>query len=401
MYARQVPRLVTQHEGDGNATSNATGSGGDGFIPGALDWLGAAEHLWVLRLVITILLLFGAVLVGRLAKAALDRHARRTAAKQNLDPWKTRALISRTKPLSIVIHLTLFTALFITILYVWGLRTAFLSLLTAAGFAGIIIGMAAANTLSNLIAGFIIFYNHPFDIGDWVEIEGHQGLIMDVMAGATVLETWDGEKVTFPNRLVEGAMVKNFSHQRKLRRRFLVGVDYATDISKARDILLTIAKGHPEILAEPEPQVIGVEFGESSINLELRYWIAPLRARVVLIQTWIMEEVQRAFAREGIVIPFPQRTMVWRYQEGNPPPGQTVSELAYDPAKDTRPIPGPPLPDPMDISSTHQKQTRSPLWWFGRREGESSEAPEKRASQRHPVPEEQVGKKDTPTDERT
>lgn len=385
---------MANHTAEDNATAEGSDPAmGEGFLPGLVDWLGADEHLWVVRLVVTVGLFFGAIILGRVGKAALARHARGVASRQDLDPWKTRALISRTKPLSIVIHLSLFTALFIAVLYVWGLRTAFLSILTAAGFAGIIIGMAAASSLSNLIAGFIIFYNHPFDIGDWVEIEGHQGLIIDVMAGATILETWDGEKVTFPNRVVEGAMVKNFSHQRKLRRRFVVGVDYATDIEKARKILEAIPKAHPEILSEPEPQVIGLEFGESSINLEVRYWIAPLRSRFPLINTWMMQEVQRAFAREGIVIPFPQRTVVWRYAEGNPPPGDTVSELAYDADTDTKPFPGPPLPPPMDETSPHARQAKSPLFWFPRK-------PVKGRG-RHPVPEEQLGRNEPKTDERT
>ena len=330
-------------------------------------WITATEHLWFLRLVGTVLLFLGVIIVGRVAKYSLDRSAQHTAARHDLDPWKTRALISRTRPLSVVIHVGLFTAAFIAMLYLWGLRSAFLSVLTAAGFAGIVIGMAAANTLSNLIAGFIIFYNHPFDIGDWVEIEGHQGLVIDVKAGATIMETWDGEKVTFPNRIVEGSMVKNFSHQRTLRRRFRVGIDYATDIEKARDVILRILRSHPEILEDPEPMVVGVGFGESSIDLEVRFWIAPLRARVPLIETWLMQEIQRAFAREGIVIPFPQRTMVWRYEKGEAPPGDTVSRLAYDPQGDTRPYPGPPIQPPLDTSSPHNRQTRPPMWWFQKR----------------------------------
>ncbi len=359
-----------------NATANnttAAPSVGDGSGPflealgplgDVVAWLVAPEHVFIARLVASVLVFLGVGVLSKLARRSLEASARRTAQRQRLDDWKTRALVSRTRPLSLVINLGLLIVAFLTLLAVWGLQTAFVSLLTAAGFAGIVIGMAASNTLSNLIAGFIIFYNHPFDIGDWVEIEGTEGLVIDVKAGATVMETWDGEKVTFPNRVVEGARVRNMSHQRKLRRRFQIGIDYATDIEKAREILLDILKGHPEILDEPAPQVIATSFGDSSINLECRYWILPLRAAVVLIQTWIMQEIQRRFAKEGIVIPFPQRTLVYRYENGNPPPGDTVSTLAYDPEKDDRPIPAPPLVPNVDRSSPSHRQGQSPLRWI-------------------------------------
>jgi small conductance mechanosensitive channel len=326
-------------------------------------WLIEGEDLVLLRLITSVLILMAAVMASRLTRRALQRHAQRTAGRNRLDEWQTRALISRTRPISMVAAIGLYVIATIFILAVWQLQTAFVSLLTAAGFAGIVIGIAASNSLSNLIAGFMIFYNHPFDIGDWVEIEDMQGIVVDVKPGATVIESWDGEKITYPNRIIEGSRIKNKSHQRKLRIRFPIGVDYATDIGKAREILLKILHSHPEILKDPEPQVIGMGFGDSALNLELRYWIMPLRARVLLIQTWLMQEVQRAFAREGIVIPFPQRTVVWRFPEGDPPPGETVSDLAYDPEEDTAPFPAPPLGTPVDTTSPYAKQEQPSLWY--------------------------------------
>ncbi len=323
-----------------------------------------AEDLVLIRAVTSILILLAAVTLSRLVRRSLEGSAKRTAARNELDDWQTRALVSRSRPIAMVGGIILYIAAIILIVGVWQLQTAFLSLLTAAGFAGIVIGIAAANSMSNLISGFMIFYNHPFDIGDWVQIEDMEGIVVDVKPGATVIESWDGEKITYPNRIVEGSRIRNKSHQRKLRWRFPIGVDYATDIGKAREILLKIIKSHPDVLKDPEPQVIATEFGDSAIILDVRYWIAPLRARVLVIQTWLMQEIQRAFAKEGIVIPFPQRTVVWRFPEGNPPPGDTVSELAYDPDKDDQPWPGPPIDQPLDTTSAYAKQESSPLEWI-------------------------------------
>ncbi len=327
-------------------------------------WLVTTEQTLVVRLIATAVVFIFAVILSRWVRASLAKSAKRTAERNRLDDWQTRALISRSRPIAMVAAIVLYIAAFIAVLAVWQAQTAFLSLLTAAGFAGIVVGIAAANSLSNLISGFMIFYNHPFDIGDWVQIEDIEGIVVDVKPGATVIESWDGEKITYPNRLIEGSRIVNKSHQRKLRWRFLIGVDYATDIAKVREILLKIIKSHPEVLEDPEPQVIATTFGDSSIHLEVRYWIAPLRARVLVIQTWLMQEIQRAFAKEGIVIPFPQRTVVWRYPEGNPPPGDTVSDLAYDPEKDTEPWPGPPIGEPLDTTSPYAKQGTSPRDWI-------------------------------------
>ncbi|MBW3582221.1 MAG: mechanosensitive ion channel family protein [Euryarchaeota archaeon] len=363
--------MVSNHTQNGTF-GNLTGPAGDGSggpLSPILDWFGEPEHLVWARIILTALTLVAAYILARLTKGYLERSARTTAEQRRFDEWQTRALISRTKPIVIATRMGLGILAFILLLGVWGLTTGFVSLLTAAGFAGIIIGLAAANSIGNLIAGFMIFYNRPFDIGDWVEIDTVEGIITDVRAGATFLETWDGEKVTFPNRVVEGTRVKNFSHQRKLRRRFAVGVDYATDIAKAREILLDLIKGHPEVLKEPEPMVIGVAFADSSINLEVRYWILPLRASALRIQTWLMQEIQRAFAKEGIVIPFPQRTLVHRFPGADAPEGETISRLAYDPAKDDMPFPAPPLDPPTDVSSTHAKQESKKVFrnFFGAR----------------------------------
>lgn len=364
------------------ADNGTAGSGEDGGIlqqathdvwAALLDWAQDAT----VRIAITALAIAIVVILGRLTRRSLEGSARRTALRHNLDDWKTRSLISRTRPLIILVKLVLWTSALVGLLGVWGLRTGFVSVLTAAGFAGIIVGMAAANTLSNLIAGFIIFYNHPFDIGDWVEIEGVEGIIVDVKAGATKLETWDGEKVTFPNRLVEGTKVRNMSHQRKLRRRFRVGVDYSTDVHTIRLKLIDLLASHPDILKEPAPQVIGVGFGDSSIDLELRYWVLPLRTHTMLIQTWLIEEVQRLFAREGVVIPFPQRTMVHRYPGADPPPGDTLSTLTYDKDKDDRPFPAPPIPRPADTTSPSARQSHPAFRWF-RGHGETKTADDRR-----------------------
>jgi small-conductance mechanosensitive channel len=189
-------------------------------------WL--QDNAFVARLLATLLILIAGWLLVKITERALVRSARRLARMRKMDDQMTKALVGRTRPMRLVTALLVFVVSTIIITAIWGLTEVFTGLLAGAGFMGIVIGLAAADTIGDIVAGFLIFYNHPFDIGDWVDIDGTEGIIEDVALGATTLITWDNEKVTIPNRLVEGTKVKNYSHARKLRRRLVVGVEYTS-----------------------------------------------------------------------------------------------------------------------------------------------------------------------------
>lgn len=292
-----------------NGTGNATSPGTD---PGAFQGFGetvfgdrfGAQILWTL---VTLVL---AWLVIKLADRAFTRSAKRVARLRRMDEQRTRALVGRTKPARMTVRLLMLAAVVISLAGIWGLETAFTGLLAGAGFAGIVVGLAAADTIGDIIAGFLIFYNHPFDLGDWVEIDGTEGIIEDVQLGATTLITWDNEKVTIPNRLVEGTKVKNFSHARRLRRRLVVGVEFGTDLRKAMQTMTDLAKAHPEVLDEPEPSSITVGFGDSSVDLVLRFYVEPVRSSAIAVYTDLLQQVHDTFRAQGIPIAFPHMQLV-------------------------------------------------------------------------------------------
>lgn len=274
------------------------------------------DNLLLARLLGTLALILGAWVGVRLARRALDRSARRLARLRRLDEYRTRSLVGRVQPMGLAVALAIAIVALIALLGIWGLQTAFTGLLAGAGFAGIVLGLAAADTIGDVVAGFLIFVNHPFDIGDWVEIDGVQGIVHDVGLGATTLITWDNEKVTIPNRLVEGTKVRNFSHARNLRRRLAVGVEYGSDLDLARRTLVELAKGHPDVLKEPEPTAIAESFGASSVDLSLRYYVEPVRGNTIRIHNDLILAVHDAFRQRGLRIAFPHMQVVqgrpWR-----------------------------------------------------------------------------------------
>ncbi|MGB1585969.1 MAG: mechanosensitive ion channel family protein [Thermoplasmatota archaeon] len=269
------------------------------------SWFNDPANQLLVRLIATVVTFFVAWAVVRLTKRTLERSAKRIAKLRRLDEYKTKGLIGRTKPMQMTVTIAVATVAAITLMGVWGLTTAFTGLLAGAGFAGIVIGLAAADTIGDIIAGFLIFYNHPFDIGDWVEIDGVQGIVEDVALGATTILTFDHEKITIPNRIVEGQKIKNFSHARKLRFRILVGVEYGTPLGKAMQTLVELGKNHPEVLKNPEPNAVSIGFGASSVDLELRVWVEPVRSSVIRVKTDLIHQIHDKFRDEGIDIAFP------------------------------------------------------------------------------------------------
>ena len=218
----------------------------------------------------------------------------------------------------IVYRLTQVTLYTLALLVVVGLFTRNLgSLLVGAGFLGIVVGMAARQTLGAVLAGFVLMFSRPFEIGDWVEIGEREGIVTDITIVTTRIQTFDGEYVMLPNDEVSGQPITNRTRKGRLRIEVEVGVDYDHDPGNAAEIAREAVRGLDEILQVPTPQVVGKRFGDSAIVLGVRVWIDnPSARRLWRARTAVIGAVTDAFDREGIKIPFPQRELMGRTEEG-------------------------------------------------------------------------------------
>jgi small conductance mechanosensitive channel len=267
-------------------------------------WLRDPANRTLVRLTLTLLVLLLVWSIMWLTQRTLRRSAKRLAQLRGMDDYGIKAVVGRTRPMELSLDILVVFIAAISIMGIWGLTGVVTGLLAASGFAGIIIGLAAADTIGDVIAGFLIFYNHPFDIGDWIEVDGIQGTVEEVGLGATTILTFDNEKVTIPNRIVEGTKVKNFSHARKLRFRIPVGVEYGTHLGTALRTLVEVGSSHPSVLKNPEPNAVSVGFGDSSVNLELRVWVEPVRSSVIKVRTDLVHLIHDRFRHDGINIAF-------------------------------------------------------------------------------------------------
>ncbi len=176
--------------------------------------------------------------------------------------------------------------------------------LAGLGVVGIAVGFAAQETIANMIAGFLIFWDRPFRVGDWITTQDRYGEVRDITLRTTRLRTHDNTYVVIPNKQVIGELLINHSMFGETRINVPIGIAYKESIDAAREAILDAMRGVDGVLSEPEPSVVVAELGDSSVNLMVRIWVAeaineiPVRLRVV-------EASKKALDAAGIEIPFP------------------------------------------------------------------------------------------------
>lgn len=185
-----------------------------------------------------------------------------------------------------------------------------------AGVAGLAIGFAAKDTLSNMIAGVLLIVDRPFEIGDRIEVwsapagSSTWGDVLDIGLRATRIRTTDNIVVTIPNNEIMNRDIVNYTIlSTRIRVRINIGIAYSADIRQAKDTLVAVAREIPWVSASPAPKVVVRNFGESAIGLQLRVWIDDARKRMDTISE-ITDRVKTAFDRRGIEIPYPKREII-------------------------------------------------------------------------------------------
>ncbi|WP_436901910.1 mechanosensitive ion channel family protein [Halovenus halobia] len=224
-------------------------------------------------------------------------------------------------------NLTVFIFAIGATLTLWGLNLS--GLLVGAGFLGIVVGMAARQTLGSMVAGFVLMFSRPFTIGDWVEVGDNEGIVTEITIMNTRMRNFDGESIVIPNDIVSNHAVVNRSDQGHLRLRLDVAVDYESDPGRAEEVALEAISSVDSVATSPPPAAIPTEFGDSAIVLELRFWIdRPTPPRKWRATREVINGVKRSFDEEGIKIPFPQRELSDRVSQDRVSEGESESEPA-------------------------------------------------------------------------
>lgn len=178
-------------------------------------------------------------------------------------------------------------------------------ILTGFGIAGLVIGFALQDTLSNFAAGMMLLIYRPFDVGDFVFAGGVDGKVSHMSLVSTTIRTFDNQVIIVPNSNIWGGVIKNVTHERVRRVDMIFGIGYQDDLLKAESVLKDITESHALVLNTPEPTIKVHTLNTSSVDFIVRPWVKTDDYWDVY---WdITKEVKLRFDREGISIPFPQQ----------------------------------------------------------------------------------------------
>ena len=180
-------------------------------------------------------------------------------------------------------------------------------LLGAAGILTVAIGFASQTSASNMISGLFLLVEKPFEIGNFIEVEGTIGEVIGIDMLSVKLRTADNLYVRIPNETIIKTRVINRSRFPIRRLDLTIGIAYREDVRRVEGLLLELARNNSHCLEEPRPFVQMTAFGPSSVDLQFSYWVPA--DKVLEGRSEMMEDIKATFDRENIEIPFPHTSV--------------------------------------------------------------------------------------------
>lgn len=179
------------------------------------------------------------------------------------------------------------------------------------GLGSVAIGFAFQDIFKNFLAGVLLLLNEPFRLGDQVIVDKFEGTIEDITIRSTQIKTYQGERIIIPNAIVFTSPVQVLTAMAHRRTDLALGVDYNTDLPTAIQVLLKTLTTVQGVLSAPTPEVDAVGFGDSSIDLMVRYWTLPQKVQVRQTRTRVIIALKEACEQANISIPYPIRTLYY------------------------------------------------------------------------------------------
>ncbi|MGA1794207.1 MAG: mechanosensitive ion channel domain-containing protein [Thermoplasmatota archaeon] len=259
---------------------------------------------WVVNIMVFTMILVTAFIIAQIA-VSLTEPQFRSGEKFKKDTGKA---ISRAIKIGIYL-----VGVLVGLLYLGISPTAIFG---GSVVAGIILGFGLQDTIANLAAGVMIVMDKPFVIGDRIRIDwgGREnwGDVTDVSLRSTWIRTPEDEMIVIPNHVIASSQVWNYTKETPRMALMLdIGISYDSDWRLAEKLILGILHKHPIVLNKPPPYVMMKDFGDSSQVLLVKFWIPEARDRNVL-RSDVMKKIKDAFDHNGVEIPFPYRTLVYK-----------------------------------------------------------------------------------------
>ena len=268
------------------------------------------SNLWeILTTGISILIiLIATIIIARMADRVLKKHIPHIFEASKMDKEFDQTSHALTRRL--IVAAIYIIGILMIILQIPALNRVAVAMLAGAGVAGIAIGFAAQDSLSNIISGILLAVFKPIRIGDYVDFKGEYGHIEDLTLRHTIICTWDLRRIIVPNSQISGDYIVNWSiGSPEAIWPVDFGIAYTSDIDKARNIIIEETKRHPQVMKDEEINVRLTELGDFAVNLRLTFHVAS-RGDAFDTGCDIREAVKKRFDAEGIEIPYPYQNIV-------------------------------------------------------------------------------------------
>ena len=280
-----------------------------------VDWLALLEA-WGLKLLAAALIFLVGMWLAKRLSAGLERVLGRAHVDSTLTGFLRR-----------VSYAVMLVLVIITALSAIGVPTT--SMFALLGAAGLAVGLALKDSLSNIASGVMLIVLRPFRVGDHVVAAGQEGVVMEVRVFQTRLRTFDQRVVILPNSEITTAPIVNYSTLPNRRMEIMVGVGYDDDLKRAQEILLRLARENPMILDNPAPFVQVSSLGESSVGLKL--FAHAANADFGDAQSQLVEAVRNELIGNGLSIPYPQRDLhVYHHNADGTPLTEIITRSVAD-----------------------------------------------------------------------
>jgi small conductance mechanosensitive channel len=254
---------------------------------------------------INILMALVIFVIGRWIAKGVTKALERLMRKTNVD----ETLVDFIGNLS---YAALLIVVIIAALDRLGVNTT--SVLAVFAAAGLAVGLALKDSLTNFAAGVMLILFKPFKAGDYVEAGGIGGIVESIRVFSTRMRTPDNREITLPNGQIYSGIITNYSARETRRIDLIMGIGYGDDIRLAKKLIQDVLAGEARILEDPAPAIMVAELADSSVNLAVRPWVNS--ADYWDVRSDLLENIKAAFDNNGISIPFPQRD-VHVYQESS------------------------------------------------------------------------------------
>ncbi|MEJ1158383.1 mechanosensitive ion channel family protein [Prosthecomicrobium sp. N25] len=215
------------------------------------------------------------------------------------------------------------------------------NLLSTLGIGSVALGFAFKDILQNWLSGLLILYRQPFRAGDQIRSGEFEGTVEHIEARATLIRTYDGQRVVIPNADIYTRAVTVRTAFETRRSEIEVGIGYGDDVERARQVILDAIGRVDGVEPKPAPDAIPWELSGSTVNLRVRWWSRSKRSDVVASRGRVLAAVKAALTEAGIDLPFPTRTVLLHDQTEPADRDRRRHREGWPPAAGSPPEPGP------------------------------------------------------------